>query len=267
VGQIFISTNSGINWYQSGAPSNSWLSLSVSADGAKIIASGIWQTNFFISTDGGTTWESDNTGVPTVWYPVSISADGSTLLAVRQSGGVNAAVYMSTNLGVTWTSNDLGVASSHGFAGLSSAAMSVDGSCSLVSAHRLFTSNNSGATWMQASNSNGAFAYGAACVATSADGGKAFLGISYDSSYNSGGNLYTSFRPLNPYLNVSNSNSDIALSWIVPSTNFVLQQNSNLSATVWVTVTNIPVFDLITLQEKIILQQTGDAAFYRLQTP
>jgi hypothetical protein len=50
----------------------------------------------------------------------------------------------------------------------------------------------------------------------------------------------------------------------VPSTNFGLQQNLDLSTTNWVTLTNAPVLNLTNLQDEIILSPTNSSGFFRL---
>jgi hypothetical protein len=56
------------------------------------------------------------------------------------------------------------------------------------------------------------------------------------------------------------------LSWIVPSTNFVLQQNVDLGTTNWVTLTNVPVLNPTNLQEEVSFSPSNSAGFFRLGT-
>ena len=63
------------------------------------------------------------------------------------------------------------------------------------------------------------------------------------------------------------SNNNLVLSWIVPTTNFVLQQNLDLTTTNWTNVTNAPVLNLTNLQDEVVLSPTNDSGFYRLKTP
>ena len=60
------------------------------------------------------------------------------------------------------------------------------------------------------------------------------------------------------------TNSYLAFSWTVPSTNFVLQQNSDLSIEGWTTVTNLPVLNLTNLQEEVGLSPANGNSFFRL---
>jgi len=50
-----------------------------------------------------------------------------------------------------------------------------------------------------------------------------------------------------PQLNLAPSDINLALSWLVPSTNFVLQQSTDLIS--WSSVTNAPALNLTNLQK------------------
>ena len=58
-----------------------------------------------------------------------------------------------------------------------------------------------------------------------------------------------------------------ACSWIIPSTNFVLEQNLDLTTTNWTPVTNPPALNLSNLQYQVILFPSNNSTFYRLTTP
>jgi hypothetical protein len=61
------------------------------------------------------------------------------------------------------------------------------------------------------------------------------------------------------------SNGNLTLSWVIPSTNFILQQCSDLSS--WANVTNTPVLNLGNLQNQVTLPASSAVGFYRLTTP
>jgi hypothetical protein len=65
-------------------------------------------------------------------------------------------------------------------------------------------------------------------------------------------------------LNLGPTNGSLAFSWTIPSTNFVLQQNLDLTTTNWVTLTNTPALNLTNLQNQICLSPTNSSAFFRL---
>jgi hypothetical protein len=115
-GSIYISTNSGETWVQSGAPNSVWYSVAGSADGARLIAaayagpSQIGGTGLiYTSKDFGNTWT--NADVPTnYWMSVASSADGTNLVAVSlfdQSPDNPGVIWRSTNSGATWNEDSL----------------------------------------------------------------------------------------------------------------------------------------------------------------
>jgi photosystem II stability/assembly factor-like uncharacterized protein len=110
-GPIYTSTNSGVSWMLSGAPSNVWYSVASSADGSKLVAaayagpSQVGGTGLiYTSADAGTTWT--NASPPTnYWISVASSADGSHLTAVSlfdQGPGNPGVIWQSTDSGVNW---------------------------------------------------------------------------------------------------------------------------------------------------------------------
>ena len=78
------------------------------------------------------------------------------------------------------------------------------------------------------------------------------------------GNIYTSQTTPAPQLNLTPSPTNFTLGWTVPSTNFVLQQSTDLTS--WGNVTNLPVLNCTNLQHQVTLPLNGDYGFYRLAT-
>ena len=66
-------------------------------------------------------------------------------------------------------------------------------------------------------------------------------------------------------MNILPMSSSVVLSWLIPSTNLVLQQSSDLVS--WADVTNPPVLNLTNLQNQVTLPLSGGSGFYRLKTP
>ncbi|HTY88743.1 MAG TPA: hypothetical protein VMB80_14845 [Candidatus Acidoferrum sp.] len=97
-----------------------------------------------------------------------------------------------------------------------------------------------------------------ASLVSSADGSKLAAAAN-------GGGVWTLQNTPTPALNLVSSNGALTLSWIVPSTNFVLQQSAGLSG--WSAVTNPPVLNLTNLQNEVVLSPTNASGFYRLKTP
>ncbi|MGD0207799.1 MAG: hypothetical protein ABSC89_09370 [Verrucomicrobiota bacterium] len=101
---------------------------------------------------------------------------------------------------------------------------------------------------------------GATSVTSSADGNKLAAVVN-------GGGIWISQSTPTPQLNLAPANPDLKLSWIVPSANFVLQQNLDLTTTNWTDVTNTSTLNLTNLQDEVILLPTNGNGFYRLKTP
>lgn len=237
-GSIYTSTNFGSTWQlRSGAPGNFWGSVASSADGTKLVAAA--QNEIIISTNSGITWTANTSplsfgsGAPSS----ASSADGS-ILAV--AGGN---VYVSTNSGGSWISTPV-----TGY----SVASSADGKRLVVAGTQIWVSTNSGLAWTtNAPVSASYFQH----VASSADGCKLVV--------DAGGIWIGQITP-SPQLSIKPANGKLALSWIVPSTNFVLQQNLDLSAANWAILSNSPTLNLTNLQDEISLSPSNSSDFFRL---
>ena len=244
-GSIYLSTNSGTTWTTSSAPSKAWTWLASSADGTKVAATA-QNDKIYSSTDSGMTWTATGSSNDS-WSSIASSADGTRLVA--SSGG---GAYVSTNSGGSWTL----VSTNSG-----QVASSADGTKLVIGGRSIYTSSDSGLTWV----SNSAPVSDLpnfSRIASSADGCKMFA-----VRYGSPGIWTCQIAPAST-LNINSSASTRAvLSWLVPSTNFVLQQNSDLSTTNWTDVTNTPTLNLTNLQNQVILSPVGSNAFYRLKTP
>ena len=79
------------------------------------------------------------------------------------------------------------------------------------------------------------------------------------------GQIYASGSIPTPQLNLISANSNLTVSWIIPSTNFVLQQSPDLIS--WADITNAPTLNLTNLQDEVVLSPTNNSGFYRLKTP
>jgi photosystem II stability/assembly factor-like uncharacterized protein len=270
-GSIYISTDSGVSWTQTTAPTNYyWTSVAASADGQKLVAAAGYafggpgyqplQNAIYTSTNSGATWTL--TSAPSnYWVSVASSADGSRLIASAQLNYTydNSnpfivlspdGIWTSTNSGATWISNNVPHVQNW-----SSVASSADGK-GLIAATQsaIYTSTNSGAVWI----SNDAPVMTWYYVASSADGNKLVAGVV-------GGGIYASCSISSPQMNLTPSPTNVSLSWIIPSTNFVLQQSTDLTA--WVDLTNPPTLNLTNLQNEVTLPLSASNSFFRLKTP
>ncbi|MEI7730761.1 MAG: immunoglobulin domain-containing protein [Verrucomicrobiota bacterium] len=164
--EIWISSNGGVTWTKSAAPTViQWSCGASSSDGSKLLAAvgdGI-NGSIYISTNSGLTWTQ--TSAPNKnWWSVASSYDGTKLVAGSGGSASGSGVFISTNSGLTWlpaitpTNGTYRVAAS--FDGTTLIAADLYG--------RIYTSTNSGLTWIQTS----APANSWKDVAISADGGK-----------------------------------------------------------------------------------------------
>jgi hypothetical protein len=262
VGPIYTSMDSGTTWVSNSAPILAWNAVASSADGTKLVAAGSSQPAIYTSTNSGTTWVSNC--IPDLlseyglyWQSVASSADGTKLVAAEEIGWI----YTSTTSGMTWTSNNT--------PGLNlswqSVASSADGT-KLVAAEEygvIYTSVNSGTTWTSNSVPLGYWS----SVASSADGSKLVAATWAYGALADAYGIYTLDSTPAPSLNIAPSDSNLVLSWIMPSTNFVLQQNLDLTTTNWTDVTDTPTLNLCNLQYQVGLSPTNSSGFYRLATP
>jgi hypothetical protein len=117
----------------------------------------------------------------------------------------------------------------------------------------LYTSTNSGTAWISNTVPKAFFR----AVALSADGNQMVAA-------GATGGIYISQTTPMPQLKLAPANSGIKLFWIVPSTNFALQQSFNLSG--WTDMADTPVIDLSNLQDEVIQSPTNGSVFYRLES-
>ena len=240
---IFISTNSGSTWFSNNIPSADQ-SVALSANGTQLFAATAGP--IYASTNLGETWSvtrAPNSG----WFSLAASADGTKLVAAGNTG-----IYTSTDSGSSWQSNAI-----HSSFYTTVACSAAGGTWAVANQFSLFVSTNAGATW----TSYNAPATNWWGVAVAADGGQ-LVAIPASKSPVWLGRVL----PQPPRLNISPANVKLALSWIIPSTNFVLQQNPDLTIANWTDVTNMPVLNLTNLQEEVTLPLTNGSGFYRLAT-
>jgi photosystem II stability/assembly factor-like uncharacterized protein len=265
---IFTSTNSGTTWTQQTNPRNiSWFSVVSSADGTKLVIQ--VPDVIYRSTNSGVTW-TQITPPPILWpgtssrQVIASSADGTRLVAAFYGdANFNACpIFLSTNSGTTWTATS---APSNNWNSVSSSA---DGTKIVALAGSAFgpqnigpiyTSTDSGETWTSNNVPNEEWT----SVACSADGNKL---VAVSGVY-ALGLIYTSYSTPVPQLNLAYTNNALNLSWLVPSTNFVLRQNFYLTTTNWTDMTNIQALNLTNLQYQVILSPSNTSSFYRLATP
>ena len=244
---IYCSTNSGANWHPVGANGSA---VVCSANGYKFAALEEREAELICtSTNSGTTWQSNNVPGSHLWSELASSADGTKLVAAARFYGL---IYNSTNSGKDWRTNNVP------YADWSSVASSADG-LRLVAASRdrgIYTSLDGGQIWI----SNSTPATNWTCVASSADGGKLFARAK-------DGGIYRFASEREPTMRIVSASNVVKLSWLLPSRPYSLQQNSDLTGTNWVTLSNPPGLNLTNLCHEVHIPLSTNSAFYRLASP
>jgi hypothetical protein len=265
-GAIFTSTNGGANW-TSNALSEA-VGVAMSADGRKMFV--VAPTNFFRSTDSGTTWAQDISapGINSFSTPsqlIAASADGTRLvLCVPSEGDITrnfspGVIYTSTNSGDSW--NLTSAPSNYwGFVTSSADGKTIVAVRDTGEPGVICLSTDYGATW---TTNSPVLTWSA--LAASADGGK--LAAAATASFPDANEepIYVSQSVVSPVIFAGPGSPGVKLSWLVPSTNFVLQQSADLAA--WSNLTNCPTLNLSNLQNEVELPSTSGIGFYRLRTP
>jgi hypothetical protein len=297
-GYIYISTNSGASWNKTSSPAETWSLIASSADGTKLLAvfppyeSGSTGP-IMVSTNSGNSW-LPATNLFRYWRAITCSADGSKMAAqpygdgtvpyvstnygqtwkpaaslINQSGALAATAdgsklmlagsanfFLSTNWGTTWSSTNQ--APVYGYTPMVGSA---NGS-SLLSCsgngneYAIYTSTNFGLNW----TSNNVAPEDWVAFAASADG-DTLVAVATKADV-TGGGIWVSQTVPSPQLNLSSGGNNLAVSWIVPSTNMVLEQSPDLVN--WVPLTNQPAINDANLQEQLTLSPTNSVDFFRL---
>jgi hypothetical protein len=241
---IFVTSDSGATWStNNNAPVTFWSGVASSGDGNRLAAAapnaGLW-----LSADAGVTWSQALASNVTT---VASSVDGRRLMA---AGAYK--VYLSTDFGATWSSQDMPNPDA------TSSASSADGTrLGLASYVGIYISTNSGLSW-ELSNQQ-ALAWDS--VACSADGHR------WWASRGGGGGLFSGASPATPVLQIDGTNGNVALSWIVPSSPFVLQQRPFVDSGAWSQIAVRPTMNPSTLRNKVSVPAAGVGSFFRLASP
>ena len=291
---VYTSTNFGADWlYQA---NHRFSSLASSADGTRLI--GAESFNVYTSTNSGAAWQlADVSGAC-----VASSADGTKLATAyfAYPGHPLGGIFTSTNAGLDWTPTSAPI---DGWTALASSADGLKLGATIgqtsfpTGPGPIFVSTNGGGTWQVsgsltsywysvASSADGAtlVASGSAGTYTSADAGnnwsrvtnvppglngRAYASCSADGQTLAvaleGGGIWISRTTPAPSLNLARAGTKVLVSWTVPSLDFVLQQNPNLSETNWTDVPISPVLNLTNLQQEVIAPQAAGMRFFRLK--
>ena len=126
----------------------------------------------------------------------------------------------------------------------------------------IYTSLDSGATWTEVSGQYFLYPYSWTSVASSADGNRLMAVVGgYPSNL---GLIYTSQSTPTPNLSITSVGTATLVAWTIPSVNFTLQQNSDLTTTNWTDVVTAPT--VTNQQNQVVLPAPTGNAFYRLKS-
>jgi hypothetical protein len=226
--------------------------LTISADARRLVAGnngGI----ICVSTNSGVSWAMTNS-VHAYINALAGSADGRVLLAASQNSSRS---FTSTNWGQTWFTNSVPTNGAWLAAAVSAAGttLALAGSTPTALQGRwIYSSTDSGATWI--SNDVPRLAWQA--LASSADGN-----LLYAASADGG--IWMRRQTPAPVLHAGLTNSNLTVSWLIPSAGFLLQQNTNPASTNWFNGTNPPVLNLTNLQNQVTLPVKAAPRFFRLK--
>jgi len=265
-GVVYVSTNSGatsmlLDWLSLPASATFPL-VSSSADGdtVAVVETGSEDQDFEIVTTRTSRWVH---GAHDPFFlglctSLALSADGKAMVAclnvTSQSGpaATNCAgiLFSASNWGAIQITNCTSVSN------WTSVATSADGIrlAAVASSGEIYTSTNGGMTWAPNLVTNASWSG----VASSADGAK-LVAVA------NGGGIYTWQTTPTPTLNIRRTGTDLQISWLIPSSRFVLQQSADLSSTNWTTVASAPILNLTNLQNQVTLSPPSHPTFYRLR--
>ncbi|HSY43790.1 MAG TPA: sialidase family protein, partial [Candidatus Acidoferrum sp.] len=257
--------NAGASWTSNTV--NEPVGVTESADGSKMFVVSLF--SFLCSTDFGTTWTQEPNAPEINSFPVpsqliAASADGTRLvLCVPSEGDINNSspgfIYVSTDSGDTW---NLTSAPSNfwGFVTSSADGKTIVAVRNFGQPGTICLSTDFGNTWT--TNSPVLTWSG---LAASADGGKLAAGSTSFGPSTNEEPIYVSQSVISPMMFLGRGSRGVKLSWLVPSTNFILQQSGDLAT--WSNITNSPGLNLSNLQNEVELPSTNGTGFYRLKTP
>ncbi len=269
---LYTSVDAGNTWIKrtNSFGYDSWGSCASSADGTKIVAQASGKT--LRSTNAGESWyiltnAPRYTAVEVPSQYLACSADGTIITFASNLYGnsrLQSPIYLSTNSGESWFAS---VAPSNFWSALSMSAdgsrmLAATGPYSLGASASITVSDDGGATWVTTALTN----QDIIVSDCSADGCKMYVASGWG-WFNNAGRIYSRYSPATTKLNLTTSNNHNAakVTWVVSSTNVILQRSADLKN--WSATTNPPVLNTDSLQNELTVPAAGSRQFFRLVTP
>ena len=129
---------------------------------------------------------------------------------------------------------------------------------------RIYASTNSGKTWQMTDAPQQYWQ----SIATSADGAVSVAAASGADQFGEllKNPIFSSHSIQQPLLQLTPSSAGLRLSWTVPSTAFVLEENHDLSSPGWAPASVNPKMDYATLEYQVALPSSPGTSFFRLSS-
>ncbi len=254
---IIISPDGGNSWNSRTPPLDAFLAVTSSADGSQLAAADLTASAIYSSVDGGNSWALHSPPLQS-FTALASSADGSRLAVASQGTGSGGSIFISTNFGLNWAPTTAPVTN------WVSIASSADGQTLLGAGGgssafgHLFLSTDSGATWHL---TNSLFTHWS-CLAVSADGTKLVAAENAGHIYT----LHLSPVAFSPPLRIRSSGTNAVISWLVPSMDFTLQQNTVPTSSNWVNVAAAPVLNTANLHYEVTVPSSIGNSYFRLSS-
>jgi photosystem II stability/assembly factor-like uncharacterized protein len=260
---LLISKDAGLNWVDTHqvlvGP------VVCSANGNRL--AGCDRGIVLTSTNDGATWQFSGGQKEFYqgYYQIAGSADLTYLISsiMMLSAGFDehcGVVITSHDFGASWQQTSSPCLEGGVFAALSSSAQGKDlAALTDNSSIPVLRSTDGGATWSSnVVSGSETWLWGSylSPLASSADGKRLVVGGPF-------GGIYTWHTTPTPELKPKMENGQFELSWLVPSSKFILQQNPDMGTSGWTDVATLPSFDATTLDYRF-RPNGGGTMFYRL---
>jgi hypothetical protein len=252
---VITSPDGGATWNANTPPADAFLAVASSADGIKLAGVDQLAASVYTSDDGGNSWAPHSPPLQE-FTALACSADGTRLVVTSQGNGSGGPVFISTNSGLNWAPTTAPVTNWVAIASSADGRTLLAASGGSGALGHLFLSTDSGTTW----NVTNSLHTHWSAVAVSADGTKL---VAAENT----GHIYTlHLSPVNvsPALEILRSGANAIVSWLVPSMDFTLQQNTDLTSSNWVNVSTAPVLNMANLNNEVTVPNPLGSAYFRL---